>query len=526
MTTQELLACATSKSTQYIQQVVNSKSNADYQKLKKFFDSQLFEANSFDDTELDILTFDWESLERDRNWWWQLQALPFLNWFANSFEIQSCEERLHYYSKCLVSIQCWMSSAKQNKQSPLVWHDHATAFRVRNIANWMLFCHIVGIQIGNDAHADALADLVTEHLDWLLEDTHYSTHTNHGFDQAMIALTIGLMFDCEKFGPHRQINRQRLKNEVIFAFTNEGVHKENSPGYQKMMLGRLKLLRTLALLGEQEISELGERYIENAEGFLKAVTLPNGYLPMIGDTRSEDEGLVYIQKREVDVLDYSASGYVIVRGIDGRDKDFFCLLKNTHESNYHRHDDDMMIYLFYDGETVLGDGGLYRHQETDDKRKHLRSYLSHNVPYIKKKAVRKNQDLIEAPVIKIVDKFVYRMTSMMFGEKLARNIEIALSPSLTISIYDHVIDDIGEKIWTNFFFENPYNILLDESAVRIHLSGFCFNVSHSKSAPIIVEKGWENSEEVGGAFVSKKYGHVERALRLSIAESPLTLSFS
>ena len=381
MSTQELLACVVPSAIDYIKNTVSTKSKVDYLKLKKLFDKKQLEAKNFEDTSLDILVFDWKSLERDRNWWWQLQALPFLNWYVNSLALQSVEEKKSYFYLCLEAILNWINHAKQSKESPLVWHDHATAFRVRNIANWLVLCHSAGLPINEKKGTEKLGNLVIEHLDWLQDDKHYSKHTNHGFDQAMIVLTIGLMFDCVDFGPYRRVSRERLKDEVGYAFTNQGVHKENSPGYQKVMLGRLNQLRNLVSLGEQEIYQMGEAYIEKAEAFLRAITLPNGYLPMIGDTRGKDKGLPYQQKEQVDVLDYSASGYVVVRGADGKGKQFFIILKNAHDSNYHRHDDDMMIYLSYEGEVELGDGGLYKHQESDEQRKHLRSCLSHSVPY-------------------------------------------------------------------------------------------------------------------------------------------------
>ncbi len=524
MKTKELLACATPEAIQYIQDGVNLRNKTDYQKLKKLFDKQQFEAKSFDDSELDIFNFDWISLERDRNWWWQLQALPFLKWFISSLELQTEEERSRYFSLCLDAIQCWVRNAKLNKDSPLAWHDHASAFRVRNLTNWLLFCCTSGLPVGQDARAEPLASLIVEHLEWLAEDKHYSKRTNHGFDQAMIALTIGLMFSRDNFEQHRQLNRKRLIDEVTFAFTDEGVHKENSPGYQKMMVGRLKQLRNLAPLGEREISELGERYIEKAEVFLRAITLPDGYLPMIGDTRGGDEGLAYVQQEPVDVLDYSASGYVIVRGMDGQDKEFFILLKNSHESNYHRHDDDMMIYLFYDGEVVLGDGGLYNHQEMDEKRKHLRSYCSHSVPYINARAIRKKQDLPSAPIIKKEGGLVFKMTSMMFGKLLSRTVSIETSASLTVNIQDRT--DSGEEVGANFFFEGLYPISVSDGKAQINFPRFNFYLNYPDSAPVTVKAGWSHSGGENGACVSKAYGKVYSAIRLSIEGSPLTLSFS
>ena len=523
MTTQELLDCVTTGAMENIQKVFNSKNKADYQKLKKLFDKQRFEAKSFDDTNLDILTFDWQSLERDRNWWWQLQALPFLNWYANSLALQSDEEKSGYFSLCVDAVHNWIDQTKQNKESPLAWHDHASALRARNLTNWLVFCRAAGLPVSEGTRTEALGSLIIQHLDWLQEDKHYSKRTNHGFDQAMIALTIGLMLGHDDFEAHRQRNRERLKDEVTFAFTDEGVHKENSPSYQKMMLSRLKQLRTLAPLGEQEIPHMGERYVDKAEAFLRAITLPNGYLPMIGDTRGGDEGLPYEQQEQVDVLDYSASGYVIIRGNDGLGKEFFMLLKNTHESNYHRHDDDMMIYLFYDGEVVLGDGGLYNHQEQDEKRKHLRSYLSHSVPYLEKTAIRKKQDLSAGPLIKINNNREISMCSRMFGEELHREIKVSHTSALEVGVRDSLSSGVDGTVCSNFFFEKKLPFLLGHEVVKCLFSKFVFEVHYSGNAAINLSIGY--AEFTDGALVSKEYGKSEDAARFSICNKALTLTF-
>ena len=526
MTTNELLACVTPGANDYIQTTINTKNKADYQKLKKLFDEKRFEAKSFEDSNLNIQTFDWQSLKRDRNWWWQLQALPFLNWYVNSFSLQSDEERTRYLSLCLNAIHNWVNQAKQNKESPLVWHDHAAAFRVRNMTNWLVFCHSSGLPLGEDPHAELLGSLINEHLDWLQEDKHYSKHTNHGFDQAMIALTIASMFFSDDFEAYRQLNRERLKDEVTFAFTDEGVHKENSPGYQKMMLGRLKQLRTLAPLGEQEVSQMGERYIEKAEAFLRAVTLPNGYLPMIGDTRGGDKGLPYEQKDQVDVLDYSASGYVIIRGSDELGKEFFILLKNTHESNYHRHDDDMMIFAFYNGEVVLGDGGLFNHQEKDEKRKLLRSCFSHSVPFVNAKAIRDSRKLSAKPSISRAGRLKFEMKSMMFDELLTREVDVSTSPNLKICIVDNASGSFKTKVWSIFFFEQLRPISIGQDFSKIHYDDFMVSLNYQSWASVKFIKGQDHVDDTSSAYVSGEYGKIKSAMRLMVCDSPLVLCFT
>lgn len=519
MTIKDFLASATLSAVEHIKCTIKSKNKADYQKLKKIFDSKWFEAKNFDDTELDVCDFDWQSLERDRNWWWQLQALPFLNWFTNSLELQSDAEIRRYFSMCLDSISCWVSKAKENKKSPLVWHDHATAFRLRNLANWLLFCHSRGLPVGDDARTESLADLVVEHLDWLQKDDNYSKFTNHGFDQAMVALTIGLMFDREDFELYRQQNRERLKGEVTFAFTEEGVHKENSPGYQKMMLGRLKQLRTLAPLGEEEISELGESYIENAEAFLKAITLPNGSLPLIGDTRGSDTGLLteMVDTRSgMHIYDYSKSGYVIFKGIDGVGKDFFVLLKGCHFSNYHRHDDDLMLYVFYDGKVVFGDGGLLNHNEKDPMRIFLRSHFAHSTPYINQKVVRNRANLIEPPSIKFDAHGAVVMSSFMFGEEVQRCVNVSYQDALAISVKDSRVEVGADEIFSNFFLHDHRSVVVGKQTVSVRFDTFSCAVESDSAESIRLLQGWGGKNNSENAIFSPDYGRIEDACRIVI----------
>lgn len=518
MATRNLLACATTGATKYIQKAVNPKNKLDYQKLKKLFDEHQFVTNNFDDTELNLITFDWQSLERDRNWWWQLQALPFLNWYVNSLELQTEEERTRYLSLCLDAIHGWIKNAKQNKESPLVWHDHASAFRARNITNWLLFCDTVGLWLKEESRIDPFANLIIEHLDWLQEDKHYSKHTNHGFDQAMIALTISLMFARDDFEPYRQCNRARLKDEVTFAFTDEGVHKENSPGYQKMMLGRLKQLRTFSPLGEQEISQMGELYIEKAEAFLRAITLPNGYLPMIGDTKGGEVGLLNNDglKKGIDVFDYSSSGYVIVKGKSEKVGEFYFLIKNCHFSNYHRHDDDLMIFLWSNGDVVLGDGGLYSHNEKHEIRRFLRSHLAHTTVYIKEKPIRDKAGIKFLPnVVVDEDKGVVSAKSYMFGAEIKRVIDFSNIEKGLILIRD---SSEGSPLFLNLFFgENADIKLIKRNFFKVDfLSSFYCLESTAKFHGLF--RG-ENRTLSEASYVSSKYGVSNDNFRIVMASS-------
>ena len=162
----------TPQATKYISTVVKSNNQESYRKLKKVFLDQAFELKGFEDTTLDITNFDWNGIERDRNWWWQAQAIPFLNWYIDSYSLQSEEERKKYFSLCIIAIDNW-NTKTTNYESPLAWHDHGTAFRTRNIINWLVFCHIQDIDVITLSDSIDLPSLIFKLLEWLLDDQNY-----------------------------------------------------------------------------------------------------------------------------------------------------------------------------------------------------------------------------------------------------------------------------------------------------------------------------------------------------------------
>lgn len=514
----------------YVLQSIKSKNKSEYEKIKNIFFEKKIELNNFEIENLNIIDFEWKGLDRDRNWWWQLQALPFLNWYINSYELQNSEEKERLYKLCLASIRNWIIKTAES-ESPLAWHDHATAFRVRNIVNWLVFCEIKGLNKGRLTEKLQLTTVIFDHLDWLAEDKNFSFHTNHGFDQAMVVLTVSLMFDGVKFDSYRRISRNRLKEEINYAFTDEGVHKENSPGYQKFMLSRLKQLKIFSLLGDRDISSSVEVYLEKAEGFLKAITLPNGFLPLIGDTRLEaglleTEDELNSQTKGYAVFDYSKSGYVVIKGKDGKEKEFYILLKNCHQSNYHRHDDDMMIFVFYDGEVVFGDAGLYNHQEKDIRRINVRSFLGHSVPYVLKTAIRNKEWLEKKPRLERVDEMTFKMESSMFGLTLLREIKVVTEPNLSITINDTRSQKNYEKIWSNFFIPECSKLFKKEGRLLLGFKGFLCEICNIDHTEIESCLGWEEAGFEKGAYSSEEYGVLKPALRISFESRPVVINFN
>ena len=520
-----LLDNLTPQAITHINPTINTSNQESYRKLKKIFNDHFIELKSFEDTNLEITSFDWNGIERDRNWWWQAHALPFLNWYLDSYDLQNEEERKKYFTLCISAIDNWNKKTK-NYDSPLAWHDHGTAFRSRNIVNWIIFCHLRNIDVVTANDKINLYSLVMVHLDWLLDSNNYSKYTNHGFDQAMILLTIGIMFDTEKLEPQRAISRQRLEEEIKYAFTDEGVHIENSPGYQKFMLARLKQLRLLSPLGETVISQLAESYIEKAEDFLRAITLPNGYLPMIGDTRGEDKGLKNDNDREPEyvIYDYSKSGYFIVKGNNAEIGSFYLLFKNCHDSNYHRHDDDLMIYLWCNGEVIFGDGGLYSHNEQSKVRRFLRSHLAHSVPFTGGKIERDRNKLIEKSKLSFnSENNLIISESYGSGNKITRKVNIEDIEKGILLITDEVE---SLPLYVNHYFGKDAEVkLMKKNSAVINIGSVFCNMTFPFTRSVNLYKG-SNTSFRESSFFSEKYGEKLENTRILISSSSTSSEIS
>jgi len=495
---------------------INTKSKESYKKIKKLFNDNRVELKSFEDTALDITDFSWSGLTRDRNWWWQLQGLPFLNWYVSSYSLQNLDERQYFFECCVKAIQNWERKAKESKEAPLVWHDHASAFRLRNLVDWAVFCQLRGICVHQECKDLDLTILIFEHLEWLNQDENYSKNTNHGFDQSMISLTVSLIFQCPQLKPYREVSRKRLAEEVKSAFTEQGVHVENSPGYQKVMLQRLKQLRKFRFLGAQEISKLAEEYIENAEDFLRALTLPDGSLPEIGDTRSGDAGIYSDYPDKATVYDYSKSGYVVIKGKISQNLPYCFIFKCGHLSNYHRHDDDLMVYLNVAGNTVLSDGGLGAHAEKDARRMFLRSVYAHSLPIIKAPFVRDRNRLAALPTI-IHRKKECKLigVSKGYGVKVIREIDYSDIDLGKI----HVKDECGKKKVAANWVVRKRPVHFENEVVSFPFEGFNLCVEGSEADSFRIFSGWLPEAFSESAIWSPRYGAYEDCHRIMIGGS-------
>ena len=282
--------------------------------------------------------------------------------------------------------------------SPLAWDDHVTAFRLRT-----LLCSFEWIRSAEPLDApflDHLLRMIASHCRVLATEEFFNRHTNHGFDQATILYWAASAFpELSEAAGWLQLSQDRLREEIDFMFTPEGIHVENSPGYHVWLL--MALEEYLLMTGDQPPPELEAR-INAGWDYAACLLQPDGRLPIVGDTASRDfatlrsvrplpgaQNFIYSATRGKSGTRPSSpdgifpqSGYAILRDAwhptDRFSETLYLFFKCSFFSDYHRHDDDLHFALIALGEEWFIDSGLYGYEERHPLRRYMRSNEAHN----------------------------------------------------------------------------------------------------------------------------------------------------
>ncbi|ATI01098.1 heparinase II/III family protein [Alcaligenes faecalis] len=357
-------------------------SSLDDVKSKSIVYNSIIDTNNFGC--VDIKDGVWSSGPQDnRSWLWSL----------HSYSLFDCLIACKYEGYVNELVSSWAVLFENRPvDDDFPWHDHATALRLERLARMALVFDKFKFY-----------DLVKSHADLLLRKDFYSENTNHGFDQAMSLLVASLVFEgMEGYLLWRKTGLQRLKQEINFAFTEEGIHVENSPAYHVGMTNNLiRARKVLSLLGDA--GAYLDSIFKGALWFLAWITRPDRFVALLGDSASyrpnvssalssfeQFEFIKWVlsagkEGRHPDMTSiiFEKSGYAVYRS-DWKDwvNHTHIVFKSGFLSKYHRQDDDLNILVYAYGEDWLIDSGMYNHNQSDPVRLYMRSALAHNIPYV------------------------------------------------------------------------------------------------------------------------------------------------
>ncbi|WP_300410128.1 heparinase II/III family protein [Lagierella sp.] len=257
------------------------------------------------------------------------------------------------------------------------WHDEATAQRVLNIVRFY--------KVAKTHLEDSKLKKLRDHLEFTtdkLSTEMYTGFNNHGMFQDLSLYSYGKAFSKEEYVT---LSSSRLEEYFLGSFSDEGVHLENSPEYHFEMLYILKdFFRSSQESDFSKYDELRNVY-RNSVNYSKAILLPNGYVPNIGDTKKYKPDLndFYSNKELRKALDekrqkFLKSGYDIYKN-----RDSYLLLRGNSYLTYHHHDDDLSFWLYKNGD-IITEAGKIGYDWDNPLTKYVRTYPAHNTVVIDK----------------------------------------------------------------------------------------------------------------------------------------------
>ena len=318
----------------------------------------------------------WDEVCReDRSWTFQLHSWDFL---GHVLAAHSATGERQFIEFALRLVLDWARQyPTRQHESTFAWYDMAVGLRAYRLsyvldvaarADWVDDDTVLTLLEAAIAHADVLAD-----------DDVYPDHSNHGFYFAAGQAALGRRFpDIPTMADASKQAGERLAAMLDLQFTDEGVHREHSPDYHRMVFETFSGLVEAGLLIGAGLAERDLAIQESLAWFV----LPNGTLARFGDTAEVKLGhvaqslarhpalrLVATGGQEgsppgENIRAFPESGYIVFRDgwpAPGDDVTKYSYLAQTcaFHSRVHKHADDLSFVWYDRGEELLVDAGRY-----------------------------------------------------------------------------------------------------------------------------------------------------------------------
>ncbi len=316
--------------------------------------------------------------QRSHNFY--VHCLDMLDLLLRAYS-QSSDEK--YLSVSLPVALDWIvqhADPRAEDISPFAWYDMSVGLRAYRLAYLYQAADAAGL-LGDSAR-HALWSALEQHAVYLADDANIAFHNNHGYYQVAGQLAMGRRFANQSavMAQAQAQGRERLKRMLAQQFATDGVHREHSPDYHRMVYDTLKALIDSGLVEDEETIAFACRIEEALSWFV----FPNQRIVNFGD--SDDRSLAR-KPKEIEAKwvtpemrfwtsggkvgkpsaetshAFHEGGYWVVREPGDEPaqlKDYSYLALNAaFHSRTHKHADDLSFVWFDRGANILVDGGRY-----------------------------------------------------------------------------------------------------------------------------------------------------------------------
>ncbi|MFA9478281.1 heparinase II/III family protein [Phycisphaerales bacterium AB-hyl4] len=295
----------------------------------------------------------------------------------------------------------WANQYRSPKSDTgFAWYDMAIGMRAYRLA------YIVDAACRQKrvdrAEIATLMQCVVLHMQALADDDNFAAHSNHGFylaaGQLAMARRLAVLPGMET---QKQQAYERMHALIKTQFTDEGVHREHSPDYHRMVHDTFHGLVRSGLLAEPTFQAIESRIQKALAWFI----LPNGAIAMFGDTphhvmnrkrdlysHIDNPALRFVysggnegQPPQDTTRVFREAGYAVIRDRWPTNADDFTdcsYLAQTccFHSRVHKHADDLSFIWYDHNQELLVDAGRFGYRDPSPKDSSLRAegfYYAH-----------------------------------------------------------------------------------------------------------------------------------------------------
>ncbi|MGW9405402.1 heparinase II/III domain-containing protein [Arthrobacter sp. NPDC055585] len=339
-----------------------------------------------------------------------LHGFLFLNdWFGT---VLADESTRHAATKSALDlIQAWVEmNPWTGDGTGMAYHDETTAQRMINL----LRLEILISDVSPEHTESLLRPLLDQTARILASPDFHSPGNNHGMFQDLALAYYSVLADwapSETKERYFNLSLTRLKDYFSECFTSEGVHIENTPTYHVMVSRHLGVVQRIVQTANHPDSAYYTALLSNAEKYATHALMPNGIYPPVSDTTQRrvdsKQNLDLFNSQEFlyaatagkrgsadpnRILVLPESGYAIYRSSWGDQNATYAFFSAAYNGNYHKHSDDLSLYLRSQDTELLTEAGPYSYDYKDPLSKYAYSQFSHNSLIVDNQSLPRTDD--------------------------------------------------------------------------------------------------------------------------------------
>ncbi len=288
-------------------------------------------------------------------------------------------------------------------ESNLAYNDMAIAFR---IFNWLHFYDVANSYL-TESQKNKIIDSLNYQVYLLRQPQLYTIGTNHGLYQDISYMIYHYYFVNKSHSREIEIAFKNIEFYFETVISPLGVHLEHSPSYHLMMVNTLKKSIPIFRKFNLKVKKL-QQVLNDMSNYAMHILKPDGILPQIGDTERtqispdfwDSDEYIYSASvckegsvpKENNVV-FPDSGYAIFRDDWNKcENATYVLFYNHYSSYYHKHSDELGLWIFRDGD-IIREAGRGGYQYTDPFTKYAYSSWGHNTLIVNNVGLVENRNI-------------------------------------------------------------------------------------------------------------------------------------